>query len=322
MNFDFGRTLNRAWQITWNNKILWILGILSALGAHAAVRFGNSFPSFPSFPSSTPGNPFPRLDNLFPNQSQTTVIAIGLSLICVVIIVALVFWVLSIIGRGGLIGGIQIADTTEHVSFGQAWALGLKHFWNVLLIGLLVAIAGLIVGLFFAFPLFALCLWPLRCVSFLLIPILGVFTYLAQIAAVTENLSVGEAFNRAWVVVRANLGPVIVVGLLLVIIDTVVGLLVLLPFIIAFVPLFIALSAYLVSLGIANAPQSTAVLGQAGAVTAVIAGLCVVVWIPVVVVARGILETWIISVWTVAYRQLSSQTGAAPAPLAPAPVAS
>jgi hypothetical protein len=319
MNFDFGRTLSRAWQITWNNKVLWILGILSALGAHASVNFGNSFPRFPT---PTQGSPFPRLDQLFPNQSQTTVIAIGLSIICVVIIVALVVWVLSIIGRGGLIGGIQIADTTEHVSFGQAWAVGLKHFWNVLLIGLLVAIAGLIVGLFFAFPLFALCLWPLRCISFLLIPILGVFTYLAQIAAVTENLSVGEAFNRAWLVVRANLGPVIVLGLLLVFIDTVVGLLVLLPFIIAFLPLFFALSAYLVSLGIANAPQSTAVIGQASTVTAVIAGLCVLVWIPVAIVARGILETWILSVWTVAFRQLSTQTGAAPAPLAPAPLAS
>jgi hypothetical protein len=319
MNFDFGRTLSRAWQITWNNKVLWILGILSAFGAHASVSFGNSFS--PRFPNRTPEHPFPRLDQLFPNQNATTVLAIGLSIICVVIIVAVVVYVLSIIGRGGLIGGIQIADTTGHVTFGQAWAEGLKHFWNVLLIGLLVAIAGLVVGLFFAFPLFALCLWPLRCISFLLIPILGVFTYLAQIAAVTDNLTVGEALNRAWLVARANLGPVIGLGLALVIIDTVVGLVILLPFIIAAVPLFIALTAYLVSLGMA-VPQSTAI-GQAGAATAaIIAGLCVVVWIPVAVILRGILETWILSVWTVAYRQLSSQTGTAPAPMAPTPAAS
>src|SRR4029077_11139226 len=98
MNFDFGRTLSRAWQITWNYKVLWILGILSAFGAHASVRFGNSFPNFPN---RTPENPFPRLDQLFPNQNATTVLAIGLSIICVVIILALVVWVLSIIGRGG-----------------------------------------------------------------------------------------------------------------------------------------------------------------------------------------------------------------------------
>jgi hypothetical protein len=308
MNFDFGRTLSRAWQITWNNKVLWILGILSALAGHAGIRFGNSLPRFPN---ATPGNPFPRLDNLFPNQNQTTILAIGLSIICVVIILALIFYVLSIIGRGGLIGGIQIADTTGHVSFGEAWALGLKHFWNVLLIGLAVAIVGVLVALGSAFLTATLCLAPLGCVGFLLIPILGVFTYLAQIAAVTENLTVGEAVNRAWLVVKANLGPVIVLGLVLLFIDAVVGFVVVLPLILLAVPL-------LAAIGFAAASNNQQLAIGSGAIVA----LCFIAWIPVLIVLRGILETWLTSAWTVAFRQLSSQTGAAPAPLAPAPVAS
>ena len=49
-------------------------------------------------------------------------------------------------------------------------------------------------------------------------------------------------------------------------------------------------------------------------------------WIPVLIVARGILETWVTSAWLVAYRRLSGQPGAAPmtpmAPMAPPPMAS
>ena len=47
MNFDFGGTLRRAWQITWKHKILWLFGLLSALaGGRANLNFrGPSFPS-------------------------------------------------------------------------------------------------------------------------------------------------------------------------------------------------------------------------------------------------------------------------------------
>src|SRR5437763_15504823 len=122
MNFDFGGNLRRAWQITWQHKILWLLGILSAIGASRASlnfrgpSFTNNFnPNAPDF--------FPRLQRNFPNLNQSAFIAIVLGALCLILIIGLVLYVLHVIGRGGLIGGVQQADTTGQISFGQAWAI-------------------------------------------------------------------------------------------------------------------------------------------------------------------------------------------------------
>jgi hypothetical protein len=115
MNLDFGGTLRRAWQITWKHKVLWIFGILSALaGSRANLNFGgNRGPRFNpnNFNPNTP-EAFPQLQRALPNLDQTAIIAIVLGLVCVAAIIAITLYVLHVIGRGGLIGGIQLADST------------------------------------------------------------------------------------------------------------------------------------------------------------------------------------------------------------------
>src|SRR6476659_9192952 len=117
MNLDFGGILKRAWEITWRNKILWLLGILSAIASGGGFRGGNNL----NFNQN--GNPdfLPQLQRRFPNLDQNTIGAIFLGVGCVLIILAIVFWLLSIIGRGGLIGGINLAETRGSVKFGEAW---------------------------------------------------------------------------------------------------------------------------------------------------------------------------------------------------------
>jgi hypothetical protein len=309
MSLDFGGTLRRAWDITWNHKILWIFGILSAILAGRA-SFNNGRPQFnPN--NFTPNNPdaFPRLQEFF-NNNQNLVLAIGLGLVCVAAIVFITLYVLHVIGRGGLIGGIQLADSGGQVSFGQAWGAGVQHFWTVLLIGLLVAILAILISAGSVLAAATVCLTPLACVGFLLAAVLGVFTYLAQIAAVTQNLGVSEAFGRAWDVVTRNLGPVVLLAVILLIITVVVGLVLAIPFGLALTPLIVAFVAY------ANGSP------QAAAASATIAGLCFVAWIPVAIFLGGIVETWHVSVWTLAYKQLSTAPAAGLAPVSPAPAAS
>jgi hypothetical protein len=309
MSFDFGGTLRRAWEITWKHKILWIFGILSAIAGGRAsfnVNFGGSRPRVnPTNVNPFNPNDFPFLRRNFPNLDQTTIIAIVLGVICVGLIVAVTLYVLHVIGRGGLIGGIQMADSTGQVSFGQAWGVGVQHFWTVLLIGLIVAIIGLLIASASFVAFLSVCLTPLSCLGFLLIAVLGVFTYLAQIAAVTENLSIGDAMGRALQIVQANLASVVLLGILLVIIGAVVGLIVAVPFIFALAPLAVAA----IALGTGNP--------QAASVSAIVAGLCLVVWIPVAIVLGGILETWIISTWTLAFKQFSARPGTSPAAATP-----
>lgn len=310
MNFDFGGALRRAWQITWKHKVLWIFGILSALVGRASFN-GGGRPSYnPN--NFNPSNPdaFPRLHDLFSKLDQNAIIAIALGLVCVGVIIAITLYVLHVIGRGGLIGGIQLADRTGQVSFGQAWGVGTQHFWTVLLIGLLVAIVALLVGSASFVAAVSICLAPLACIGFLVIAVLGVFTYLAQIAAVTENLSVTDAFSRAWQVVQANLGAVALMALILVIVEVIAGFVIGVPFLFAVAPLGVAFVAYL------NGAS------QAATASAIVAGLCFVAWIPFAIVLGGILQTWVISTWTLTYQQLSGAPGSAMAPANPAPLAS
>jgi hypothetical protein len=303
MNLDFGGILRRAWEITWRNKILWLLGILSAIGSGGGGGFrgGSNF----QFDQNGPNFP-PDFQNRFPDLDPNVVTAIVIGLACVAIVIAIVVWILSIIGRGGLIGGINVADTRGSVSLGEAWHIGTKYFWTVLLIGLAVAILSVIVAVGSAVAVASICLLPLGCLGFLLIPVLNVFTYLAQTAAVTENLSVGDAFSRAWQIVKANIGAIIVLGLILAVVNFCIAFVVALPLTFIAAPLLVAMAGF----GNENAVVGSSALA--------IAGLCLVAWIPVLIVVRGILETWVTSGWVLAYRRLSSQPGAAPlAPMAP-----
>ena len=307
MSFDFGGNLRRAWEITWKYKILWLFGILSALaGGRASLNFNNG-PRFPNGFDPTDPNAFPRLQRNFPSLTQNTIIGIGLGILCLAIIIGIVLFVLHIIGRGGLIGGIQLADTTGQVSFGQAWGIGVKHFWTVLLIGLIVAIAAGILGIASIFAAATVCLIPLACIGFLLVAALGVFAYLAQIAAVTENLSFSEAIGRALAIVQANVGSVLLLAVLLTIIDGILSFIIALPLGIVFAPVLAAMFAA------ANGNQ------QAAGAALAISGLCLVIYIPILIVLRGIVETWIVSNWTLAYKQLGTQRGPA---VAAAPMAS
>ena len=307
MNLDFSGVMRRAWDITWRNKGLWILGILSAIGAGGGGRFNSNV----RLPNGGTGDPSQQFRNLFPNLDQNTALAIGLGVACVALIIVLVFYVLSVIGRGGLIGGIQLADSKGSARLGEAWAIGVKNFVTVLLIGLVVAVIGVVIAIASVFAAATVCLLPLACLGFIIVAALNVFTYLAQIAAVTERLSVGEAFNKAWQMVKANIGAVAVLGIILAVIQGIVGFVVALPLGLILVPLFAGV------VGFASENRT------AGGAAFAIAGLCFVAWLPVLIIVRGIVETWVTSAWTLAYRQLSTQTGSAPAaaPLAPPPMA-
>src|SRR5262245_20405187 len=137
MNLDLGATLSRAWRITWQNKILWIFGILAALmsgGGNVDFSFQGGRPPI--------GQPDPRVEQffrrIFGDDVPNVLLAAGVGVGCLGLLFLVVLFVLSIIGRGGLIGGIQLADANGKVSFGEAWRAGTRKFWTVLAIGLIV----------------------------------------------------------------------------------------------------------------------------------------------------------------------------------------
>jgi hypothetical protein len=308
MALDFGSILSRAWQITWRHKVLWIFGILAGLaggfqGAQFNYNFGGRRGPAPS-PNVPPTQWPPDLRRVFGDVDPNVVIAIVAGIVLVSIVLAVIFYVLGIIGRGGLIGGVRQAQAQDNVTFGEAWAIGVRRFWPVLGISLIVFVIALLVLAASLGLAATVCLLPLACVGFLLVAALGVYTNLAQAAAVVDNLGAVAALQRAWELIRANFGGILILAIILVVVGWLSGLLLGLPLIIVVLPAILGAAA-----AFSGAER---VLGPALAV----AGLCFIAYLPVLIVLGGILNTWFGAAWTLAYQAL---TGPAPAPSQPLP---
>ena len=296
MSLDFGGVLRRAWQLTWNYKILWLFGIFSAaLAGSAGNGPGNNFP----LDFNNPQRSLPvQMRDIDPNIA----LLIVLGVIVLVIVIGIALFLLSIYSRGALIGGLLTADKQSRVSFGEASAFGRKYFLTVLGIGLVVWVLGLLLGFMSIFLVATLCLAPLACIGFIVIALLGVYARLAQITAISDEVGLSEALPRAWRFITANLASVLIMGLILVIIQALLG------FVLALPAVGIAFPAILAAAGYAN---DSPLAGGAGLA---IAGLCVVVYIPFLILVCGIVETWVMAAWTLTYKHL---TGRAPATAAP-----
>jgi hypothetical protein len=321
MNFNFGEVLTRAWQIIWKHKVLWIFGFLAGCGQNSGFR-GNSG----SGSSGGGGNGGFGQPNLPPQVMQffqtveeniRTIVIVGIALICVIWIIT-VF--LSTIGRIGLIrGAFQAEQGAEKLIFGQLFSESMPYFWRMFLLSLIVGlpflivfaalIAGLVVfaisasggndtagmGILAMMPLFIGCI----CLLIPVMIVVGLIIHQSERAIVLEELSVIPALSRGWDVFRNNLGPIILMAIILFVIGLVAGLVIAIPILIVVVPAAI-----------------TFAFGQAQNWTPLIlAGVCLCLYIPVSWVLNGILVSYTESAWTLTYMRLTQPQDNEPAPL-------
>jgi len=313
---DFGAVLKRAWEITWKNKGFWILGILAGCSASGRGNNGQAASGFRGYDFGGGQLPegqfqgFPELERFFSRVDEGTWIAVALAVLGVILVLALVFLVLGVIGQAGLIAGFARADDGHSIALGEAFNLGMQNFWKVLGIRVVVWVAGLIVGITVAVALVAvaigtlgiglLMLLPLICVlAIVLIPVawgLDAYIILAMVAAVEEGLGVFDAFRKAWETVRANLGPVIVMALILILGGGILSAVLGVPFIGVIVPAIF---------GFALGTETSIYSGLA------VTGLCLVIAIPIFILLIGVLTTYTTGAWTLTYRRLTGKARAA-----------
>ncbi len=305
---DYGAVLKRAWDITWKYKGLWVLGILASCSGGGGGGGGGGGQSGAGYRFG--GRDMTQFQRMWQSIPQDTLVLIVVGLVLLILVLALIFLVLGVIGQGGLIAGFQSADEGNDVSLGEAFQMGVKHFWRLLGVRIVFWLAGLIVGLLVAMAvvLFAIgtmgiglvCLLPLIC---LLIPVglaVGVYVMLTQVALVVEDLGVFDAFRRSWEVFKAHLGPIVVIALIMILGGGLVGLVLAVPFIAVVLP---------VVTGLAMGTQRAANTGL------ILAGACFVIYLPILIVLNGVLQTYIGGVWTLTYRRLTGKAGS-PAPIA------
>jgi hypothetical protein len=238
-----------------------------------------------------------------------TFVVIAVTLACILSIITIF---LGTIGKIGLIRGTSQAEGgAEHLIFGQLFSESTPYFWRMFGLSLIPAIPVLILVFFvvIAGVLFAtsasqggrvgavgaLGMLPviLACVC-LFVPIMWVIGMIfrqSERAIVLEDSRVLPAISRGWDIFRANLGPIIVMAIILAVINLVAGFIIAIPVFIIVVPAVIAFAA-----------------GQAQNWTPMIfAGVCICLYIPVSLLLSGIIISYIESAWTLTYMRLTAR---------------
>jgi hypothetical protein len=316
MNFNFGEVLTRAWQITWKYKVLWIFGILAGCtnGGGGGGGGGGGNTSYSTGPSDQNLPPeLKRFIYQMENFGEWVVdnwwIFIVIGLVALVIAVISIF--LGTIGRIGLIKGSYEAEQgAEKLVFGELFSSSMPYFWRVFglsfLIGLaffIIFIPLILIGVLSAGVGF-ICLLPLIC---LLIPVgiaVGIIIEQANRAIVLEDLSMFDGLKRGWEIARSNVGPILVMALILFGIGLVLGIVIALPI---FLIVFPAVFAFAMGEGQSLTPLYTA-------------GVCFCLYIPVAWLLNGVLTTYTQSAWTLTYLRLTGDSNTPETPETPVPV--
>ena len=315
MNFNFGEVLTRAWQIIWKHKILWVFGILASCGRGGSGGGSGANSNFQS--QGSDGNLPPQVLRWFQTiqDNLTTIFIVAIALICIILIIS---FFLSVIGKVGLIRGTsQVDDGAERLVFGQLFSESVRYFWRMFALSLILGlpVLTLIFGILgvFGFGMFAagndseaaalsfVGILPLMIGCFcLLVPVmfvLGMIFRQAENAIVLEERDVLPSISRGWEVFKNNLGPVILMAIILAVIGLIVNFVIAIPIILAVFP---AIFAFAIGAGQNPTPLY-------------LMGVCLCLYIPVALVVQGIITAYTESAWTLTYMRLTKPQDALPA---------
>ncbi len=299
---DIGSVLSRAWEIIWKHKVLWIFGILAGCATNNTTT--SSY--------RTSYNEFSPRFQQFNLQLQDWQIALIIGAVVIVVLILIVIAIfLGTMGRVGLIRGtLQAEQGKTSLEFGELFSGSMPYFWRVfglnLLVGLAIAVVGIaavifaILGSVLTLGIGAICLVPMVCLLVPLSWLVNIVLEQANIAIVVENLGIMDGLRRGWEVFRANIGMILVMALILYVgIGLIGGLIIGIPIAAIIAPAVI---------GLINGTQ-VAVRGGL-----LVAGLCLVLYIPVAIVLNGILQSYIKTAWTLTYLRLTTKPNVVEAP--------
>jgi hypothetical protein len=308
---DIGGVLSRAWQIVWKYKVLWIFGILASCGGAGGSQESLRY-EYQLSRSELPLRAQAYFHQLARIPSWEAILIVSLLVLAVLLLVALLLF-LGTMGRIGLIRGTQQAESgAEHLPFGELFRGGLPYFWRVFLLDLLVGIlVALVIGATVAFFVFGaivtrgilmICLFPLICllaIAFILIAwLINVVIEQANNAIVIENLGIVVGLQRGWEVVKAHFGMMIVMGLILILgVQGIIGFILGLPLFLIVIPAFMGAMA-----------RTTQALWTG----LLVAGLCMIAYLPVFIFLNGILRAYIGTAWALTFMHLTGKPTAVP----------
>ena len=236
-------------------------------------------------------------------------VIVGVILFMLLIIIVTVFF--STIGRVGLISGTYKAEMgAERLGFRELFSDGTSRFWRLFGMKFLVSLPFMIIifgllgaGVFVAVSAdnstsaeaflagFIPTLCVIFCCLFLFSLFIGMIMQQAQNAMIIEDLGISASLMRGWEIFKKGLGHIILIAFIILVVMVVVGIAIALPILAVVVP---SMLSFVLS-------------GADSAQPLIIAGLCLVAYFPVALMANGALSTYVQAVWTLTYLQLSDK---------------
>ena len=281
---DYGGLVKRALDIMWKFKYLWIFGFFLEFGSGTGGWFGNA----------------PEKLNL-PVGDFLSGALVGaiIFLVLVGLLIFLVFLIMYLISQGGLIHCVWKIESGEKPTLRDGWNAGIKNFWRILGISILILISivasavitlgpfvVLIIALKVVGLLSALVLFPVFLVLLVTLILVGLY---AERTCVIEGKGVFDSLAGGWETLKSNLGSSLVMAL--------IGIGSTMVYMLGFVIVGLLLALPFVALGLINL-----LLGIS---------LGVVVGLVYIGLASAMWGTYIDSLWTMAYldmKKLQLQT--------------
>ncbi|QRN83026.1 hypothetical protein JR338_11515 [Chloroflexota bacterium] len=305
----FGEILSKAWKTIWKHKILWLFGILAGCSASGSGRASsnvnystssNGYQDMPSFLGPEAQHSAEQFFRSLADVQAGVWVLVGVSIFILILAISFLSLMASTLGTTGVIKGTSMADQAAEddkpLSFGMIFK-GLKpHFWKVLLMTLIVNIGGFILGVILVIPILILTVCTFFLAGILMIPLGWFITTLVRfttIAIVEENLGIIDAVKRAWNLLIKNLGNVAIMFLILGVGGTLLSMFLAIPIILSLLPVIINIT-------------SNGIEAVRGGVTLTLIFFAIA--LPIVIFLGGVLKAYVLSAWTLTYREITAET--------------
>ncbi len=328
---NYTAVVSKAWQYVWKHKILWLFALFAGsiignvTGTSSYTMGGSRGSRQDPFWNRLSGNhPWSNgIENWFRSIPEEVWIWIGVGAFAVVLTLCVIGLFTSTAGRAGLIKGLLMAEdrpTGSRLTFKEIWQGMKPHYWRLLLLRLFIGVAGFGIGIAILLTVLFLTVISLGTILLLLLPLALLIIPInwliqslvahASIALVDEDLDIFAAIKRGWEVVSKNIGPILVVMLIVVLIN------------------FAAVIGSLIPLGLASLPWIIT-LASGGTISAacwIVGGILMGMAVLCIILIGMVVNTLVHGIFVVTFRQLKGkQNGNVPAymfpvtPIAPAP---
>jgi hypothetical protein len=139
----FGDIVKRAWEITWRYKVLWVLGIFAGVSG-CTSSFGSSGSSNSggrggSSRGGSGSDEVLRQVERFSHQLSGMVVTLAI-IGAALALIGVVWWLLGIAARAGLVHGVNEAQEGRKVALGEAWSAGFQRWGSVFFLELVLKV--------------------------------------------------------------------------------------------------------------------------------------------------------------------------------------